>query len=521
MRSYICFWGESYGDGIKTIISIPEFSETLSYHSAETIQTATTRYPDYFNIGFTWLTNNDTLWEQLQTESEYTSIYDISIQANLGYTKLWFSDIAYISFSSGAFSFILNGSTLFSTNVSTTSNTLYSLPSYNLNRSTHITNYVLNIPIHTFTISTTGTLGTTENIKLFYDSGTLAPQAQPYENGGFNDPNLPIGGDGSYSDETGVVNPAHVPSLSAIATGFCSLYNPTLQQTKALASYMWNNTNDFVNTLTKLVSDPLSTILGLHIVPIQPTNGTTDYIQLGNISTNIQARKLTLTNFQVFDCGSVNITKYFNAYLDYAPYTKIMLYLPFIGYVNLDTDQIMDKTINLRYLIDFLTGACTAVVSVGGNDLYQYSGSCSYNIPITGSDLKSTVSSIMSIIGTIAAVGYSSFSGGGMTPNTAVTTVSNTINDAISMKPNIEHSGALGGANGFLGVRQPYLIITRAKQCIPANLNKYVGYPLYAYKNFNSLNGYTIVDNPQLTNISATTEELSEILSILRSGVIF
>lgn len=521
-KRYKCYLGgEQYGEGILTVITIPTFEDdNLGSHANETVETANERYPTYFNNTFTWITGNYTFYLLLNGDSDFTSLYCTTEQVDLNETKLWFSATSYVEFTNSGFRMINNGTTLFTSTLSSSTNSLRSLPSYGFNKAVNISDY--NTTLDTFRLSLSGQLSTQAAIQAFYDTGEIAPDGyHPYENGGYNDPENPIGGDGPFTDETGVVDPAHIPSLSAVATGFCSLYNPTLAQTKALATYMWNNTDDFVNTLTKLVSDPLSTILGLHIVPIQPTNGSEEYIQLGNVSTNIRARKLTLTNFQVFNCGSVNITKYFNAYLDFAPYTKVMLYLPFIGYVNLDTDQIIDKSINVRYLIDFLTGACTAVVSVGGNDLYQYSGNCSYSIPITGSDLKSTISSIMSITGTIAAVGYSAYSGGGMTPNTAISAISNTINDAISMKPNIEHSGSLGGANGFLGVRHPYLIITRPTQCIPANLDKYEGYPLYAYKNFGSLSGYTVVDSPQLNNISATTEELNEILSILRSGVIF
>jgi len=524
---------DSYGTGQKVLITIPTWNDISTARYNETDVSIVTSECDWYNPNYTWFITgaNRTTYDWLVANSDLTSLYYIPDILNGNTSRLlWLNESNYIEIKQ-------NGMLLswFNASMTLANNNLYTLPSYNafLSGTTSPTRRTV-VSINSFAPApgikynmnvylATGTNPTSLSaLQAFYDTAKLAPDGDhPYENGGYNDPDSPIGGDGPFTDETGVVDPAHIPSLSAVATGFCSLYNPTLQQTKALATYMWNNTDDFVNTLTKLVSDPLSTILGLHIVPIQPTSGNTEYIQLGNVSTNIQARKLTLTNFQVFNCGNVNITKYFNAYLDFAPYTKVMLYLPFIGYVNLDTDQIMDKTINVRYLIDFLTGACTAVVSVGGNDLYQYSGNCSYSIPITGSDLKSTISSIMSITGTIAAVGYSAYSGGGMTPSTAVTAISNTINDAISMKPNIEHSGSLGGSNGFLGVRHPYLIITRPTQCIPANLDKYEGYPLYAYKNFGSLIGYTVVENPQLVNISATTDELTEILSLLRSGVIF
>ena len=54
----------------------------------------------------------------------------------------------------------------------------------------------------------------------------------------------------------------------------------------------------------------------------------------------------------------------------------------------------------------------------------------------------------------------------------------------------------------------------------PAEYGKYNGYPSLSYQSFSALNGYAEIQQVQLTNINATANELDEIQSMLKSGVI-
>lgn len=518
LKRYITYWN-AWEQGNPFITVIPTFSTSLSYHSNQNEYTAKNDYGDWFDLNLFYYTAN----YDLQQELYFYSHFDTVLTPESG-TKLYFAQNTYILFGNASYSYYLNDTLLFTANVNASQSNIRSLPSYNFNAATNLSS-MSQFPgtsLWTFTISTSGTVGSLARLQEFYDSGTIAPEPtdEPYENGGFSDLDESTGGDGDYNRISDVIPYPDLPTLNIIDTGFVSVYNPTKTQLKSLANYMWNNTNDFINVLTKLISNPLSTILGLHIIPFEP-QGTTDYIKLGNVNTNIQAKKLDSTNFLYFDCGTVTISKYFNAYLDFAPYTKTQLYLPFIGYVTLDTDDIISKPINLRYYVDVLTGACTAIISVNGSVLYQFSGNCAYSIPITGTDLSNIISSVLSIANTIVGVGYSAYSGGGMTPTTAMSNISNTVTDVMSMHPNIERSGGLGGSNGLLGVRVPYFCINYPHQNLPAKLTEFQGYPLYNYKMFSDISGYTVVMNPQLNNMSCTENELNELLSLLQNGVIF
>lgn len=88
------------------------------------------------------------------------------------------------------------------------------------------------------------------------------------------------------------------------------------------------------------------------------------------------------------------------------------------------------------------------------------------------------------------------------------------------MKPSIEKSGAMGGTGGLLGIQTPYLILTRPRQALPNNQNVFMGYPSFITETLESIKGYTEIENIHLENIPATEEELSEIESLLKNGVI-
>ena len=71
---------------------------------------------------------------------------------------------------------------------------------------------------------------------------------------------------------------------------------------------------------------------------------------------------------------------------DYNPHTTVSLYLPFIGIVPLNVDDVMRATITVKYGVDVFTGACLAMVEVSRDNatvnMYQYSGIIFFNLII-------------------------------------------------------------------------------------------------------------------------------------------
>lgn len=335
-------------------------------------------------------------------------------------------------------------------------------------------------------------------------------EGDPYANNP-DGPSSTGGGDGEAEGDNEPVDIPSLPGISATDTGFITIYNPSLAELNNLASYMWSGPFD-LDTFKKIFADPMDAVLGLSIVPCVIPNGGSQSVKVGNIDTGITMTKAA-TQFVEIDCGSKRIKKKWGSYLDYDPYTKAEVYLPFIGIHALSVDDIMNKTLRIVYHIDILSGACTAYLKCGDSVLYQYTGSCACNVPITGNDWSNTLQGAIHIaaaIGSMAGTAGVSALGIGSIAATAVNTA----------KPSIEKSGANGGSGALMDTMHPYIILSRPRACSPDNQNKYLGYPSFITSKIGSLSGYTEIDNVRLSGMSATDAEKEEIQRLLEGGVI-
>lgn len=333
----------------------------------------------------------------------------------------------------------------------------------------------------------------------------------PYE----SDPNGPTttgGGTGTFSRPTEPIDFPTDPTISAVDTNFITLYNPTLSQLRNFATYLWGTSFDLAQ-FKKLFTDPMSAVLGMSILPVAIPNGGNQNVVIGNIDTGISMNKAG-SQIVTVDCGSVLLEEYWGSYLDYDPYTKIELYLPFIGTHAISADDVMNKTIHVKYKVDILSGACCAIVKCGDSVLYTFVGQCACSVPITGNDWTNVVNGALTIA---ASIGSMVATGGASAPVAATSIASTAVN---SMKPHIEKSGSMGGMGGMLGILKPYLIITTPRQAVPEQQNKFIGYPSFITTTLGSCSGYTEVESVHLENISGVEEEIKEIETLLINGVI-
>lgn len=318
------------------------------------------------------------------------------------------------------------------------------------------------------------------------------------------------GGTGSFDTTSDEINFPSVPTLSAVNAGFITLYAPTLAQLNSLASYLWSSSFD-LDTFKKLFADPMDVIIGLSIVPVAvPVSGSSS-VKIGFIDSGV-SMNLASSQYVTVNCGTLTPAEYWGSALDYSPYTKFSIYLPYIGTRELNTDDIMGKTLQVVYNIDILSGACTAMIKCGGSVLYEFSGACATSIPVTGQNWTQLITSCIQLAGAGIAVAASGGSAAGLLPSTA--------NAVMAMKPNIQRTGAVSGSAGMLGVQQPYLIWELPRQSIARDYNKFVGYPSNITALLSTLTGYTQIESIHLDNIHATQSELAEIETLLKEGVI-
>ena len=317
------------------------------------------------------------------------------------------------------------------------------------------------------------------------------------------------------TDDTGDLPIAPVPAVGIPGTGFVAIYNPTQSQLASFSQYLWSN--DFIENIKKLFEDPMQAVIGLHMIYATPSRGADHNIICGYLDSGVNSR--TVSNQYInIACGAIKVNKYFGNILDYAPYTKIQLFLPFIGVVNLDTNEVMGSTLNVTYRVDVLTGACLAQVSVSRSDygavMYTFSGNCAVQLPITGGNYSSIIANT---IGIGASIGATIASGGALAPVAVAGAAAGVSNSHL----NVAHSGSIGANAGAMGGKIPYLIITRPKPYNANNYNNFYGYPSNKTIKLSSCTGYTRVKDIHIENISsATDDELNEIESLLKEGVI-
>ena len=365
--------------------------------------------------------------------------------------------------------------------------------------------------------------GLDAGITLINSSSIEVPD--PYLPGGTTSPG---GGNGDFDNISDPVNFPTLPVISALNCKLITAFVPTESQLQDLADYMWSSSFD-LDALKKIFANPIDCILGMSIIPCNPTS-VTDSVVIGSIDTGITMNRAT-QQFVKVNCGSITINEHWGSYLDYDPYTKFEIYLPYIGIHALNADDIMRNILTVEYVIDILTGSCVANIKSGNHVLYSFIGQCSVSIPITGHDWSNVINGalqIASAIGTMVAVSTipeaTAAQALSKETRTAMSAISgsNQIGSGLvsSAKQHIEKSGSLSGAGGLMGIQTPYIIITRPQQAVAENQNKYKGYPSYITVILGEVHGFTVINSIILDSIPATEEELIELKSILQGGIV-
>lgn len=358
--------------------------------------------------------------------------------------------------------------------------------------------------------------------------------------------------DGDFSGSSDTIGIPGIPTWSIGSTGMTTIYAPTISQLKALASYMWSG--EFIDILTKFIADPRDVIISAHAVPLNVPVSDTKGIVVGGITTDIDCN-IPSGQWVTLDCGSLSITPYWGGFMDYSPYTSVSLFLPYIGEVTLDTDEVMGHSVSVRYTVDLMSGMCIAIIGIDGTARYQYSGACSYDIPITSADYRALLTAGVGIVvgltaGPIAGFGASALMGAkniqgptqgiGQRAKLTAAGVAASANmgqigsggklalagatalAVTGIKPSVTHSGPVTGQVGVMGIQTPYLTIKRPRQCVASQQGEYVGFPLWATRTVGQMigKGYTEYASVHVESIPLTTEELNELESILKGGVI-
>lgn len=366
------------------------------------------------------------------------------------------------------------------------------------------------------------------------------PTDDPYSGGGYSgsgggpnpDGTGTTGTGGLHDDSSDAIPTPSLPTDATISSGLFTAYNPSASQLASFASALWNMQVSDINDVLRFLfgGDAFNAVIGLHLLPVAPSVGSSQSIKLGNWDTNVSAPKITSQYVQV-PFGSLLLPEYWGNCIDYAPYTKIQLALPYIGIVDVDTDDVLGSTNTLTYNIDVLSGAiCATLHCVKFNlssVIYQWSGACAVSLPFSGASYNSVLSAIAGIAA--AGMGFAAMAAGPIgaaLPAAALAAGGGAFGAGSAasimgtMKGKVQKSGSFGANSGALGIMTPYFILTRPVQSVPASWQADKGYPANISAQLGTLLGYTEVSEINL-ECSGTEAEKKEIIDLLKKGVLF
>lgn len=315
-------------------------------------------------------------------------------------------------------------------------------------------------------------------------------------------------------DEPDVIE---VPNLPSVDVRHCGVSLFAADTWNDLFDYMWGTGNP-LNNIYKLLGDetPYECILGMNQFPYgddlvyerdENNNIVWDDVYIGNVDSSVDAP--VIKQFCSRNFGAVTVNRIYNNALDFAPYTSVDLYLPFIGTIRLPTDIVMGKSVGVIYHMDVLTGACCAYVTTDTDGVIKMeAGSCLIQCPISAKTLDGARQSISAAMG----------AGLSLVGGNIASAIGTGITHAVA-KDQFSSFGGLTLANGFLGLGVPVLYINRPINVTPSGYNNIVGYPASTIANLGTLSGFTQVKDINLGIAGASKEDLAEIEQLLKEGV--
>lgn len=372
-------------------------------------------------------------------------------------------------------------------------------------------------------------------------------------------------------------------------------YTPTI--TKNNVVFTISNEDDFDEVITELIDTTYGTALGsfwtnpseyissLYQSPIDLKKAQDDingYIgveySMGVLNTKGLQLGLSFNNNEL-DCyvvtranrlrliSRINV-KYENAFkvnsfLDVNPYCKYYLFLPFLGWVNVESERIVRECYKyIIYDIDVTNGDFIATLSTHEPDKFEpvgmsldvWKGNLYINLPIghtnkvelmrnatqrTANYAKDLINSVGSyaskmsigrdmnrITGNPTTLGArQTMLGRQQGANLGQGIFNSTADYLIDAVTNFVPSGSVSGlSETILTYRlgfSPMMIKMQSKYFYPEDYNHLYGKPLMQTKILNELSGYTEVASVHFNGFkTATSVELNEIETLLLSGVI-
>lgn len=311
------------------------------------------------------------------------------------------------------------------------------------------------------------------------------------------------------------------PKLNGLGH-FANYYAITANELNQLNDFLWNTdetvVDEILNTLKLFGQNPINAVVSIRLYPfnvqqllptVQP-----ERLLLGRVDTGVNGLKISGNASTAIDLGTGYLEPKYNNFLDYAPYSSYVLYIPFVGTINLNPNVYLNHRINIKMVVDISTGKCTAIVYCENVAMEYLDGMIGVDIPITAENMQATTNAVIQAVGNTVAAGVVTGGAGA-----AFAAVGGGV-DVLFNDVAITKTGNVGAAGSLSLCLYPYIIRSSPNFIQSSAYAHTYGLPCNTGGKLSSYNGYTICANVDTSGIeNATDDEREEIKNILESGV--
>ena len=156
-----------------------------------------------------------------------------------------------------------------------------------------------------------------------------------------------------------------------------------------------------------LVTNPLDSIISLQRYPMAIPHGSSavENIKLGTNTCTAIGYPMSKTAYEYAFQGKKILPRFGDSFLDYEPYTKFEMYIPFCGTVELSPRDILNRDLSARLVVDYSTGTCTGYILSDNLVIETLNGNIAINIPVSGTDNATMQANINNAVAARASAG--------------------------------------------------------------------------------------------------------------------
>lgn len=312
------------------------------------------------------------------------------------------------------------------------------------------------------------------------------------------------------------------PTLSNVNV-FNRSFAVTSNSVRQLADFLWNadetKFDEIVKGLALMGENPMNGIIDLRLFPFNVAlkNSATqaEPIVIGRTNTGVNGIKLTENVNSLIDLGECIFFTKFKNFLDYEPYTTAQLYIPYIGVVPVSTAEFMGHRISVKMIVDYTTGAGTAIVFKDDIPFIYRNGVVGVSIPMTGNDSASYANTVIGNVVGGAVGGVSSIASGNIG---GMVSSAEKLYSGFATGTNYQEASASSPSVATWQPQKCYFIIDRPILNVPDNYGRTIGFACEKTGKLSDFKGFTVVSNPEI-NFRCTDNERQYMTNMLESGV--